>query len=221
MKLQLQWLLIPCIFTACTYRQQDITGKTVALHTAVAPHIDGFSDELMWKDAAIYPIDQLWDGKLPFASDYMGRFRACWDSGHLYVLVEIMDDSLIGKEDHIDIFFGNELTDQAPDHYAVYADTDTSVTIKASTDSMVANEHFVKRKVNTHNNVSTWEISIASANTGRSTIPFGLFYTDTDKPKATSDRMGNIPIRPDPKKSRQVIYADDLGELSLETLKHK
>lgn len=221
MKLQLQWLLVLYVFTACAYRQQDITGKTVALHTSAAPQIDGLSDELMWKDAAIYPIDQLWDGKLPFASDYMGRFRSCWDSSHLFLLIEIIDDSLIGKEDLIDIFIGNELPDQDPVHFSVYADTDTSVTILTSTDSMVANEHFVKRKVNTHNPMSTWEISIAHANTNCSTIPFALFYSDTDKPKAAADRMGNIPLLPDPKKSKRMIYADDLGELTLEIIKHK
>lgn len=221
MKSQFHWLLILYFFTACVSRKQDFSGKNVALHTATAPQIDGIPGEGMWKDAAIYPIDQLWNGKLPFAADYMGRYRVCWDSSHLYLLIEIMDDSLIEKEDHIDIFIGNELPDQDPIAYSVYVDPDTSSVMAGHTDTLASNEHFVKRMVVTQNRLSTWEICIGFANSAGSIIPFALFYNDVDKPKDNADRMGSVPFRPDPDKSRLVVYADDLGELSLEIKEHK
>lgn len=221
MKVHFPWLLILYFFTACASRKQALSEKNVALHTATPPQIDGIPGERMWKDAAIYPIDQLWNGKLPFAADYMGRYRACWDSSHLYLLIETMDDSLIEKEDHIDIFIGNALPDQDPIAYSVYADPDTSSVMAGHTDSPASNEHLLKRKVVTQNRLSTWEICIGFSNTRGSTIPFALFYNDVDKPKGNADRMGSVPLRPDPNKSRLVVYANDLGELSLELKEHK
>jgi len=62
--------------------------------------VDGEANEACWETAKWHAIDQVW---LPFgqtmkAGDFEGRFKLAWDSLYLYLLVEIVDDSL--SDDH-------------------------------------------------------------------------------------------------------------------------
>lgn len=219
MKFQLYCLLIMSTWTACKVRQQDLSGKTSCLHTAVPPAIDGKATELCWKEAPSYPIDQVWSGKLPYATDYMGRFKACWDSTRLYLLIEIADDSLINKEDRIDIYIGNVLQETEPMVYSVY--TDATVRITHPSGTLTSKEDIVKSKIDTQDHLSVWEIAISLPGPRLASIPFAVCYNDMDKIPGTPDRMGNVILEADPKKSRDVIYADDLGLLVTEVKEHK
>jgi hypothetical protein len=69
--------------------------------------------------------------------------------------------------------------------------------------------------------MSIWEIAIYHPNAGQRPIPFALCYNDVDRTPGTPNRMGNVALEPDPKKQRDVIYADDLGELIPEVKEHK
>lgn len=62
--------------------------------------IDGNADDACWKDAQWHPIDQVW---IPYDADmnegdFQGRYKLAWDSLYLYLLAEIVDDSL--SDDH-------------------------------------------------------------------------------------------------------------------------
>jgi hypothetical protein len=64
--------------------------------------IDGSADDACWEDAQWHPIDQVWIpyGATMNAGDFQGRFKLAWDSLYLYLLAEIIDDSL--SDDHSD-----------------------------------------------------------------------------------------------------------------------
>lgn len=64
--------------------------------------INGIADDACWEDALWHPIDQVW---IPYNAtmdegDFQGRFKLAWDSLYLYLLAEIVDDSL--SDDHPD-----------------------------------------------------------------------------------------------------------------------
>ena len=66
-----------------------------AKFTPQAPEIDGETHEACWQDAQWYAIDQDWLGKPWTADDFSGRFKLAWDRDHVYVLAEIVDDTLV------------------------------------------------------------------------------------------------------------------------------
>ncbi len=71
-----------------------------AFRTAEEVTVDGSAEEECWKKADWHPIDQVW---IPYGApvstaDFKGRFKVSWDTSHLYVLAEIVDDML--SDDH-------------------------------------------------------------------------------------------------------------------------
>ena len=79
---------------------QNDTVKAYLSKTAV--NIDGLADEECWTVADWHAIDQVWIpwGVTMKAGDFEGRFKVAWDTEFLYVLVEIVDDSL--SDDYTD-----------------------------------------------------------------------------------------------------------------------
>ncbi len=69
-------------------------GYYEALFTSTVPVIDGAGDEHCWDSAVWKPIDQRWIGPAYTAEDFSGRFKALWTASRVYVLIEIVDDSL-------------------------------------------------------------------------------------------------------------------------------
>jgi hypothetical protein len=69
-------------------------GYYEALFTGSVPVIDGVGDESCWDSAVWKPIDQRWIGPSYTAEDYSGRFKVLWTASRVYVLIEIVDDSL-------------------------------------------------------------------------------------------------------------------------------
>jgi len=59
--------------------------------------VDGLANEVDWKKASWYPLDQLIIGEQPTNSDFSGRFKIMWDDQQLYLLVEITDDILFDQ----------------------------------------------------------------------------------------------------------------------------
>jgi len=62
--------------------------------------IDGSADDACWANAQWHAIDQVW---IPYNAtmnegDFQGRFKLAWDSLNLFLLAEIIDDSL--SDDH-------------------------------------------------------------------------------------------------------------------------
>ena len=79
--------------TVCSQTQKDTIFNYKAKTTVT---IDGQATEECWDNAAWHKIDQVWipwNAKMK-AGDFAGRFKVSWDELNLYVLVEIVDDSL-------------------------------------------------------------------------------------------------------------------------------
>jgi len=79
--------------------QQDTLYAYVSQTPVV---VDGNAADACWDDAQWHPIDQVW---IPYNAvmnegDFLGRFKLAWDSLCLYLLAEIVDDSL--SDDHSD-----------------------------------------------------------------------------------------------------------------------
>lgn len=81
---------------------QTMNDTIFSLRTDAPVVIDGEATETCWKEGDWHAIDQVW---IPWGAalkegDFEGRFKVAWDENYLYVLVEIVDDSL--SDDHPD-----------------------------------------------------------------------------------------------------------------------
>jgi hypothetical protein len=104
MKQSLKTYLLPAIFISLSLHLGAQTQyDTLYAYLSKTPVvIDGIADDACWKDAQWHPIDQVW---IPYGAtmkegDFQGRFKLAWDSLYLYLLAEIVDDSL--SDDHSD-----------------------------------------------------------------------------------------------------------------------
>ena len=58
--------------------------------------IDGSDADACWATATWHAIDQVWipAGEVMAPGDFEGKYKVAWDRNYLYILVEIVDDSL-------------------------------------------------------------------------------------------------------------------------------
>jgi hypothetical protein len=73
---------------------QEEQGYYEALFTVTTPVIDGNGNDTCWNKADWAPIDQIWIGNAVTETDYSGRFKVLWTQNRLYLLIQIVDDSL-------------------------------------------------------------------------------------------------------------------------------
>lgn len=90
------------IFLSGTVWSQTQSDTIFNYITKTPVTIDGQATEECWTNAEWHAIDQVW---IPWAAkmkegDFSGRFKVSWDEDFLYVLVEVVDDSL--SDDHSD-----------------------------------------------------------------------------------------------------------------------
>ena len=62
---------------------------------AVAPLIDGIATESVWNRAEWQELNHRWLGPEYTADDFHGRYKIVWNGTKIYVLAEIVDDTLI------------------------------------------------------------------------------------------------------------------------------
>jgi len=100
MKITLISILASIIFLAGPVVGQTQTDTIFNYKSEIPVTIDGQATEVCWANATWHNIDQVW---IPWGTkmkegDFSGRFKVSWDSLYLYVLVEVVDDSL--SDDH-------------------------------------------------------------------------------------------------------------------------
>jgi hypothetical protein len=82
-------------------------GYYEAQRSNSVPVIDGVGDDTCWAIADWAPIDQVWLGDAVTAIDYSGKFKVIWTSKRLYLLIEIVDDSLHCQPTDVTDVFAN------------------------------------------------------------------------------------------------------------------
>jgi len=83
-------------------------------------YINGFEDDISWKNATWEPIPYNWLGDKTDSSDFTGKYKLLWDEKYLYVLAKIVDDNLL--DTHFDDF--DSYKDD--DGLVIYIDEDAS-----------------------------------------------------------------------------------------------
>ncbi|QJR80641.1 sugar-binding protein [Alteromonas pelagimontana] len=91
-----------------------------AIFSASPVTIDGKGNEAVWAKAEWHPIDQLMVGEKPTPQDFSGRYKAAWDQGQLYLLVEIVDDKLEDTHPNPKVQYWDD------DTLEIFLDEDTS-----------------------------------------------------------------------------------------------
>ncbi|MDO8952850.1 MAG: sugar-binding protein [Draconibacterium sp.] len=93
-------ILIIFTFFAVQVKSQTQADTIFSYITKTPVTIDGQATEDCWTNAEWHAIDQVWipwNAKMK-EGDFAGRFKVAWDELYLYVLVEVVDDSL--SDDH-------------------------------------------------------------------------------------------------------------------------
>lgn len=209
-----------------------------------APVIDGKPDDACWQNSPWHLINQLWVGKLPHASDYMGKFKLAWDQNHLYILAEIYDDSLVDTHpDNPDLLWAQDGLEiyLAPDSSAADQATGQSAfeyhlspggqIVAHGADSLFHffNNHATLRTERS-GKISTWEIALnlypGSYPDSAGTVPlvlnkgntwrFMIAYMDNDGGPQPENLLGNIHLRENPDRDWTRIDARDFGKIVLE-----
>jgi len=92
-------IAILMVFSSSVWSQTQ--SDTIFSYITKTPvTIDGQATEECWAKAEWHAIDQVW---IPWAAkmkegDFSGKFKVAWDEDFLYILVEVVDDSL--SDDH-------------------------------------------------------------------------------------------------------------------------
>jgi hypothetical protein len=157
----------------------DANNRYGAPRTEVAPTIDGVVDA-SWNKAPWDSIPYTYIGTAPTAADFSGRYKVMWDSGHVYILAEIVDDSISDthadpldnyhNDDALELFVdenhdgGNHQSNFKAWAYHIGTKTDASgsndvVDYGDDQAAHLFNDHFRIKRVQT-GRVSVWEMSM-------------------------------------------------------------
>jgi hypothetical protein len=187
-----------------------------------APIIDGKAIDDCWAKAKWAPIDQRWLGPEIPKTDFQGKYKAIWDKDYLYILAEIVDDTLIDihpegldkywDDDCLEVFLDEDHS--GGDHLAsfnawAYHSALDGKTTDFGTDGKphYYNEH-VRVAHKTKNHTTIWEAAYSIyADTyvdGKENKPviltknkeigFAIAYCDNDHSPERENFFGSIPV---------------------------
>lgn len=219
------------------------TGEFVAKRTALAPTIDGLAKEACWVKAEWYPMDQRWLGEAYTPEDFQGRYKLAWDENYLYVLAEIVDDTLIDihedgllkywDDDCLEIFIDENRSkgnhQYSHNAFAYHIALDNKV-VDIGPDSVFRyyNDHIESRR-RQQGKTSTWEVAMAIyddsyQDDSDKNVPlklqagkvsgFAIAYCDNDYSAERENFIGSVVVKGEDK-NRGWIDAGIFGNLSL------
>tara|TARA_R110002051_G_scaffold34256_5_gene76386 strand:+ start:5185 stop:5919 length:735 start_codon:yes stop_codon:yes gene_type:complete len=207
-----------------------------------APTLDGRPIENFWNLLEWHPIDQNWIGGPFDHDDFNGKFKIAWNRDGLYLLLEIVDDSLYKKsKDPLKLWWNDDCV-------IVYIDEDNSgglhqynhnaFTYHVALDGNVAdlgndknpklyNDH-IKSVHETEDKTTYWEMFIKVypdtyiddsdikpvALTKKKKIGFALAYADNDTSTERENLIGSVFISGE-NKNNGWIDASVFGTLEL------
>lgn len=210
--------------------------------TANKPTIDGIATENCWAKAPWHALDQNWIGNAYSYEDFNGKYKLCWDSEAIYILVEITDDILYDRhkdpkklwwdDDCVEIFVDEDnsggLHQFNNNAFAYHLALDGNVVdLNSEREPELYNDHLISSRV-TEENTSIWEIavklypdtySLAGTHAPKKLrldkkIGFALAYCDNDGSKERENFIGSVFV-PGEDKNQGWINADIFGTLVL------
>ena len=98
-------IILSTVFCSC---QQDSFDKYQIAKMLDEVSIDGKADDKAWKNTDWIPMDQVWIGKDLSEEDFRGKYKLLWDSNHIYVLAEIIDEKLIDTYEGLDRYWDDD-----------------------------------------------------------------------------------------------------------------
>lgn len=148
----------------------------IAQKTTLPFTIDGIANETAWDSAVWYPMSWVW---IPYnaivdGSDFTGRFKLAWKTERLYLLVEVLDDSLSDRysnpkdnywnDDCVEVFLDENKS--GGDHlsnfnaFAYHVSTLYDVVDNAPSSADTLNSHINAKWLKTGDSLYTWELEI-------------------------------------------------------------
>ncbi|MFK7812033.1 MAG: sugar-binding protein [Maribacter sp.] len=205
-------------------------------------NIDGKGNENSWNMATWHPLDQNWLGGSYEHTDFNGRYKLNWDESHLYLLVEIADDTLYDRvkdplklwwnDDSIQVFIDEDnsggLHQKSHNAFGYHIALNGNVVdFSSSKKPKLYNDHIRSKRV-TEGNLSIWEMAITiyddayldDSKNGKAIlrpskkIGFAVAYCDNDGSTERENYIGSVFI-PGEDKNQAWINADIFGTLLL------
>lgn len=230
-----------------TDNQQPTSTKTetqlIKVKKALEPiNVDGVANETSWQHAEWHPIDQPWLGNTYDSTDFSGRYKLTWKDEALYMLAEIVDDSLVDQQkdplkfwwddDCVEIFIDED--NSGGEHqfnhnaFAYHVALDGNVVDLAPGNiPTLYNDHIISKRI-TQGKTSIWEMKIFiyddtfkdGENNSRiklhsnKKMGFAFAYCDNDGSEFRENFIGSLPVEGDDK-NRGWIDANIFGTLLL------
>lgn len=226
--------------------QQDIQSTSnsnyAAFRASEGIEIDGLAKEASWSSALWYPIDQNWVGPNYSPDDFSGRFKMTWDDNYLYVLAEIIDDTLIDihedpkefywDDDCLEIFVDEDASggDHQYNHnaFAYHIGLDYTVAdIDVDKTPVILTDHITTKR--TYDGKSyTWEVAMQIYDdsfdskidnqpvllTEEKVMGFAIAYCDNDNSQERENFIGSEMVEGEDK-NRGWIDAGIFGKVKL------
>ena len=184
--------------------------------------IDGHVSEMAWDKADWRDIDNVWLGGSYNAEDFSGRYKTLWSKDRLYVVAEIIDDTLVDihpdglerywDDDCLEVFVDVDASGGNHQYnynaFAYHIGLDGKV-VDIGVDSLPHYYNHVVSAMTHKGNMTTWELSIAlydeSFERNKSSkeyklsaghdIGFAIAYCDNDHSQEREHFIGSVAIK--------------------------
>ena len=215
----------------------------VAFKTKQSPAIDGKATEACWQKTGWYPMQEHWLGDSYSPQDFQGRYKLTWDEKHIYILAEIVDDTLIDihpdglkqywDDDCLEIFIDEDRSkgnhQYSHNAFAYHISLDNRVVdIGPDTIFRYYTDHLKCQRI-TKGNTSIWEVAMSVysdefQDEKKDNIPmqltkdkvagFAIAYCDNDRSAERENFIGSVVVEGEDK-NRGWIDAGIFGRLTL------
>lgn len=229
--------------TETTTQETPKKGEHNAIYTTEEILVDGMANEAIWAEATAYPIDERWLGEAYDSTDLQANFKAVWNDSTLYLLVEVLDDTVITihpkwdnkwwDNDCVEIFIDEDNSDGEHQFnhnaFAYHVLTDGNVVDLGPDEKPHLYNNHVTMQRTTEGKKSIWEFAITiyndtyvddqeenetvSLKEGKE-MGFALAYCDNDTSDTRENFVGTMVIEGE-EKDRGWIDAGVFGTMYL------
>lgn len=212
---------ISCQSDSSLDRTESIEQGDFEAQKTLAPmEIDGCSKDAIWSSQDWYDMNYKWMGAAVDSTDYYGRFKLAWSDKNLFVLVEIIDDSInptladgldnYWKGDYVELFIDEDKSggNHRYNHqaFAYHVSTEGHAIDKNTLEETAFFDNHIQIERTRDGNKHLWEMAIklyddsfdenATDNTpvvivNQKIIGFSIAYGDNDGNSSRENFMGS------------------------------